>query len=108
MPGATQKVTASVAMLARRIGEEAKSARLKSGNHEEPLSGFEGIGDLPVASPYSRLLGTEATEPNQLLASPIEKRRVVAAPRLRSLSILQQRLDSADQNEMKASKGGNK
>lgn len=104
-PKGGQKVLASLSSLTRRLSEPRQHVSSERGTTGQSLSGFEGIGDLPVASPYSILLGTESRNPlRQTAASPREHSKVVG-PRFRSLSMLQQRLDASDQAQQKSNSG---
>jgi hypothetical protein len=58
----------------------------------------EATGDLPIISPYSRLLGVESKDdPLGELSHPVHMRTIIIGSQLRSIEILQQRLDATNQ-----------
>jgi hypothetical protein len=101
-----QRSTESLSLLSRRIEDEVRSThpskkvqRERVEEQDTPLNGFEGTGDLPLPSPYSTVLGTNTEKSTQNTSTSTTGRGAVAAPRLRSISMLQQSLDSADKKE---------
>jgi len=93
------RVPASLSMLSRR---------LTGSLYPTPsLSGLEGTGDLPVVSPYSILLGNASKTSLQQTAVPPKGNRTESR-RLRSIPLLQERLEASDQQTQASRKEGDK
>ncbi len=91
------KLDASLTLLTRRINERRVEARKRKPKEKssEPstLSGFEGVGDLPLPSPYASLLDPSAGTLERSL-SPTMHADASSHQRLKSFSMLEQRLNS--------------
>jgi len=99
------RTLSSLSMLTRRIGASKKSTAAMVGRGTMDASGVEGTGDLPVESPYSALLGVDDSRSNVLSGLTPTDRGVKKSPQFRSISMLQRRLDDADQERRKVEGG---
>ncbi len=94
MPSSKSNDVASLAFLNRRLVEQRRS----SDKARTSMKISEATGDLPIISPYSRLLGVESKDdPLGELSHPVHVRTIIIGSQLRSIEILQQRLDATNQ-----------
>jgi hypothetical protein len=82
---------ASISLLSRRIATWGKGPAAQWGKATSTYSGLEGVGDIPVTSPYAALLSDSPRSPRVQGTSSTQS----VSPGLRSLSMLKERLDES-------------
>jgi hypothetical protein len=106
VPAASQTVSAQVAkrvsgsfsLLARQMKRSDGGERSSKQLLKDHGQGYEGLGDLSSMSPYSILLQTETDDTNQTTKQPTT-RGTLPHVALRSMSMLQKRLDASDEGD---------
>jgi hypothetical protein len=93
----------SLSMLTRMLSKPGDSAFSSTMTATVFLNSFEGLGDQAVASPYSVLLGEQRS---YKYAQPEKRGGDALASNLRSVSLLQQRLDASENDNNKPHKRG--